>query len=179
MVKIRHMANTFRKVYKKTGNSGSASDYQLVGNIGVNGIELDIMKGATVDSEGEIGLVPKPPILEDDTEEADGWNTKFLASTGEWVKPTPFDGIWNDLYVYSANVLTDPNISGDFSRRIISQGVASNNNSFYITFSAYGTDDWVQLLQFQFYSDAADGGSMGLNVRTRIWGRWSKWHTLI
>ena len=39
------MANTFRKVYKKTGNSGSAADYQLVGNIGVNGVELDIMKG--------------------------------------------------------------------------------------------------------------------------------------
>ena len=174
------MANTFQKVYKKTGNNGSPSDYSLVGNVGVNGVELDIMKGATIDSEGEIGLVPKPPILENDREEADGWNTKFLASTGEWVKPTPFDGIWNALYVYSANVLTDPdNIVGDFSRRIISQGVASNNNSFYITFSAYGTDDWVQLLQFQFYSDAADGGSMGLNVRTRIWGRWSKWHKLI
>ena len=173
------MANTFRKVYKKTGNSGTSSDYELVGNIGVNGVELDVMKGATIDSEGEIGLVPKPPILENDTEEADGWNTKFLASTGEWVKPTPFDGIWNALYVYSANVLNNPDISGDFTRRIISQGVASNNNSFYITFSAYGTDDWVQLLQFQFYSDGADGGSMGLNVRTRIWGHWSKWHTLI
>ena len=60
MVKIRHMANTFRKVYKKTGNSGSSSDYQLVGNIGVNGVELDIMKGATSSSAGEIGLVPKP-----------------------------------------------------------------------------------------------------------------------
>ena len=41
------MANTFRKVYRKTGNSGSASDYQLVGNVGVDGVELDIMKGAT------------------------------------------------------------------------------------------------------------------------------------
>lgn len=53
------MANTFRKIYKKIGNSGSPSDYTLVGNIGVNGIELDMMKGATSDSDGEIGLVPK------------------------------------------------------------------------------------------------------------------------
>lgn len=54
------MANTFRKIYKKTGNSGSTSDYQLVGNVGVNGVELDIMKGATSSADGEIGLVPKP-----------------------------------------------------------------------------------------------------------------------
>ena len=47
------MANTFRKVYKKTGNSGSSSDYQLVGNIGVNGVELDIMKGAASSSAGD------------------------------------------------------------------------------------------------------------------------------
>ena len=54
------MANTFRKIYKKTGNSGSASDYQLVGNIGVGGVELDLMKGATSSADGELGLVPKP-----------------------------------------------------------------------------------------------------------------------
>ena len=54
------MANTFRKVYKKTGNLGTSSDYQLVGNIGVNGVELDIMKGASYSTAGEIGLVPKP-----------------------------------------------------------------------------------------------------------------------
>ena len=54
------MANTFRKIYKKTGNSGSSSDYQLVGNIGVGGVELDIMKGASADADGELGLVPKP-----------------------------------------------------------------------------------------------------------------------
>ena len=54
------MTNTFRKIYKKTGNSGSSGDYQLVGNVGVNGVELDIMKGASSSSNGEIGLVPKP-----------------------------------------------------------------------------------------------------------------------
>ena len=57
---MNNLANTFRKIYKKTGNSGSDADYQLVGNVGVDGVELDIMKGATSSSAGEIGLVPKP-----------------------------------------------------------------------------------------------------------------------
>lgn len=60
MVKIRHMANTFRKIYKKIGNSGSDADYELIANVGVNGIDLDIMQGATAEADGEIGLVPKP-----------------------------------------------------------------------------------------------------------------------
>ena len=54
------MANTFRKVYKKTGNSGNDSDYKLISNVGVNGVDLDIMKGATSSTDGELGLVPKP-----------------------------------------------------------------------------------------------------------------------
>ena len=57
---MNKLTNTFRKIYKKTGNSGTSGDYQLVGNVGVNGVELDIMKGATSSSNGEIGLVPKP-----------------------------------------------------------------------------------------------------------------------
>ena len=57
---MNKLTNTFRKIYKKTGNSGSSGDYQLVGNVGVNGVELDIMKGASSSSNGEIGLVPKP-----------------------------------------------------------------------------------------------------------------------
>ena len=52
------MANTFHEVYKKTGTNS----YQLVGNVGVNGVKLDIMKGASSDTVGEIGLVPKPLI---------------------------------------------------------------------------------------------------------------------
>ena len=60
------MTNTFRKVYKKTGNSGTSSDYQLVGNIGVGGVELDLMKGATSSVDGELGLVPKPTTGQED-----------------------------------------------------------------------------------------------------------------
>lgn len=56
------MANTFHEVYKKTGTNS----YQLVGNVGVNGVKLDIMKGASSDTVGEIGLVPKPLIGQED-----------------------------------------------------------------------------------------------------------------
>ena len=69
------MANTFRKIYKKTGNNGNDSDYQLIANVGVNGVDLDIMKGATEESEGEIGLVPKAEI---------GKTNRYLASNGLW-----------------------------------------------------------------------------------------------
>ena len=67
------MANTFRKIYKKTGNSGSSSDYQLVGNVGVNGVELDIMKGASSSTDGELGLVPKPSA---------GSSERYLSANG-------------------------------------------------------------------------------------------------
>ena len=70
------MANTFRKIYKKTGNSGSSSDYQLVGNVGVNGVELDLMKGASSNEDGELGLVPKPLKTQQDY---------LLSGSGVWV----------------------------------------------------------------------------------------------
>ena len=70
------MANTFRKVYKKTGNSGTSSDYQLVGNVGVNGVELDIMKGASSSTDGELGLVPRPLKTQQDY---------LLSGSGVWV----------------------------------------------------------------------------------------------
>ena len=69
------MANTFRKIYKKTGNAGTSADYTLVGNIGVDGVELDIMKGASEEADGELGLVPKPVA---------GNFNRYLASDGTW-----------------------------------------------------------------------------------------------
>lgn len=69
------MANTFRKVYKKTGNNGNESDYQLIANVGVNGVDLDIMKGASTLTAGEIGLVPKASM---------GKSNRYLSSDGTW-----------------------------------------------------------------------------------------------
>ena len=180
------MANTFRKIYKKTGSSGTSSDYILVGNVGVNGVELDVMKGATLESNGEIGLVPKPPKITDEDELNGGWYAKYLASDGKWVTPLPFDTIWGDLYTNYCNLMDD---EGDIDsgnthtqdgrvldQRIISQSVY--NNTFYLNLCVYGNDDWRQILQFHFWGDGEDNGNMGLAVRARIWGKWSKWYNL-
>ena len=86
------MANTFRKVYKKTGNSGSTSDYQLVGNVGVDGVELDIMKVASSSVDGELGLVPKP---------TKGQENYVLGGNGIWISPDSV--IYNSEKKYTIN----------------------------------------------------------------------------
>ena len=110
MVKIRHMANTFRKIYKKTGNSGSSSDYSLVGNVGVDGVELDIMKGASSSSNGEIGLVPKPTSGQENyilTGRA-----AFRSIDDVLVDSDVLDSILNpDLIVDSGTINTSPTMS--------------------------------------------------------------------
>ena len=66
------------KFYRKISNKGDTSDYELVGSIGVNGIPLNIMKGADTSTDGEIGLVPKP---------TKGNSNRFLRSDGTWAIP--------------------------------------------------------------------------------------------
>ena len=70
--------STFNKIYKKVANNGNSNDYQVVGQVGVNGVPLDIMKGANNSSAGEIGLVPKPVA---------GANNRYLRSDGTWSVP--------------------------------------------------------------------------------------------
>ena len=70
--------STFNKIYKKVANNGNSNDYQVVGQVGVDGVNLDIMKGANSSSAGEIGLVPKP---------AAGANNRYLRSDGTWAVP--------------------------------------------------------------------------------------------
>lgn len=95
------MSNTFRKIYKKTGNSGSSSDYQLVGNVGVNGVELDLMKGATTEADGEIGLVPKPTA---------GQENYLLSGGGVWLPQNSILGSSDISY------LGDGTVKGAISR---------------------------------------------------------------
>ena len=66
------------KFYRKISNNGDTFDYELVGSIGVNGIPLNIMKGADTTTDGEIGLVPKP---------TKGNSNRFLRSDGTWAIP--------------------------------------------------------------------------------------------
>ena len=47
----------------------------MVDNIGVNGVELDIMQGASSGADGEIELVPKP---------TSGQQNMVLTGDGDW-----------------------------------------------------------------------------------------------
>ena len=72
------MANTFRKVYKKSYTPGGNPTYELVRTVGVNNVELDLMKGCTHINDGELGLVPKPVA---------GKEHAYLRGDGEWAEP--------------------------------------------------------------------------------------------
>jgi len=71
--------STFNKIYKKVANNGNDADYQVVGQVGVNGVPLDIMSGASSSADGEIGLVPKP---------SKGDQNKILSGSGTFKSPT-------------------------------------------------------------------------------------------
>ena len=70
--------STFKKIYKKVANNGNSNDYQEVGTVGINGVPLDIMKGASSSVDGEIGLVPKP---------TKGHQNQYLRADGTWQTP--------------------------------------------------------------------------------------------
>ena len=70
--------STFNKIYKKVANNGNSNDYQVVGQVGVNGVPLDIMKGASSSVDGEVGLVPKP---------TKGQQNQYLRADGTWQTP--------------------------------------------------------------------------------------------
>ena len=70
--------NSFRNLYKKTGNSGDVSDYELVSTVGVDGVKLAILQGASESTDGEIGLVPKP---------LKGQEKYILTGDGTWTNP--------------------------------------------------------------------------------------------
>ena len=69
------MANTFRKLQKRIENEDGSYTYEPLSYIGVGGVPLDIMKGASSSSDGEIGLVPKPTKGQEDY---------YLKGNGQW-----------------------------------------------------------------------------------------------
>ena len=72
------MANTFTKVYKKIANNGNANDYSLVAQVGVGGVPLQVLGGATTAAAGVQGLVPAPSTAQ---------RTQFLRGDGTWATP--------------------------------------------------------------------------------------------
>ena len=69
------MADIINKFYRKVANNGNDSDYELVGTIGVNGIELDILQGCTESANGQQGLVPAPSA---------GYQNRILTGDATW-----------------------------------------------------------------------------------------------
>ena len=144
------MANTFRKVYKKTGNSGSAADYQLVGNIGVNGVELDIMKGATSSVDGEIGLVPKPTKGQENfilTGNGSFKDITDVLNTAGWNKPVNrngtgcsvrFDNNWVAIFI-NARVSLNSTI-GYVNTIILPEYTVSSSDAVSMTVAALRSD---------------------------------------
>ena len=59
---VKKMSTVINKFYRKIANNGNDGDYELVGEIGVEGVPLNIMQGATSSADGKLGLVPSPNI---------------------------------------------------------------------------------------------------------------------
>jgi hypothetical protein len=96
--------STFKKIYKKVANNGDSNDYQEVGTVGVNGVNLDIMRGANSSSAGEIGLVPKPSA---------GDNNRYLRSDGTWAVPPDTNNTY-DVFAGSNNGLVPATDKGTY-----------------------------------------------------------------
>ena len=69
------MADIINKFYRKIVNNGNDNDYELVGTIGVNGIELAVLQGCSADASGQQGLVPAP---------AAGYQNRILTGDAAW-----------------------------------------------------------------------------------------------
>lgn len=169
------MGNTFRKIYKKTGNSGTSSDYQLVGNIGVNGIELDIMKGATSGADGQIGLVPKPTSSDVNS---------ILTGSGIWnsldtiiensEKYTALKTFINTMPIVRAGTKICKNVSGHniveytlFSSGEIGSilGVSnSNHTNTVVIFMNADRNAGLMNIDYASYYDSDGGGSWGIRI---------------
>ena len=69
------MADIINKFYRKIANNGNDSDYELVGTIGVNGIELAVLQGCSASANGQQGLVPAP---------TSGYQNRILTGDATW-----------------------------------------------------------------------------------------------
>ena len=69
------MADIINKFYRKIANNGNDSDYELVGTIGVDGVELAILQGCSANASGQQGLVPTP---------ASGYQNRILTGDATW-----------------------------------------------------------------------------------------------
>ena len=72
------MPTTFRRLNRKVKDESGEEKFELLATVGVDNIELDVMKGATSEIDGVIGLVPAPEK---------GNSNRYLRSDGTWAEP--------------------------------------------------------------------------------------------
>lgn len=105
------MANTFRKVYKKSYTPGGNVTYELVRTVGVNGVELDMLKGCTHINDGELGLCPKPVA---------GKENAYLRG----------DGTWSEINIPTYTTMTGCGSNKDGERGLVPQPMQGQQNMF-------------------------------------------------
>ena len=113
------MSTVINKFYRKIANNGNDGDYELVGTIGVNGIELGVMQGATGDSAGQQGLVPAP---------AAGYQNRILTGDATWKTVNTLLSnsgmIKNNLTTTSAGSLLDA-----YQGKVLNDKIASTDST--------------------------------------------------
>ena len=69
------MSTVINKFYRKIANNGNDGDYELVGTVGVGGIELAVLRGCSASANGQQGLVPAP---------VSGYQNRILTGDATW-----------------------------------------------------------------------------------------------
>ena len=113
------MADIINKFYRKIANNGNDSDYELVGTIGVNGIELAVLQGCSASANGQQGLVPAPSAGHQDrilTGDATWKTINTLLSNSGLIK--------NNLTTTASGSVLDA-----YQGKVLSDKIASTNST--------------------------------------------------
>ena len=113
------MADIINKFYRKIANNGNDSDYELIGTIGVNGIELAVLRGCSASTNGQQGLVPAP---------ASGYQNRILTGDATWKTVNTLLSnsgmIKNNLTTASSGLILDA-----YQGKVLNDKITSTNST--------------------------------------------------
>ena len=127
------MADIINKFYRKIANNGNDNDYELVGTIGVDGVELAILRGCSADASGQQGLVPAPSAGHQDrilTGDAT-WKTinTLLSNSGLIKNNLTTTASGSVLDAYQGKVLNDKITSTNSTVSSLNSKITTANNN--------------------------------------------------
>ena len=113
------MADIINKFYRKIANNGNDSDYELVGTIGVDGVELAILRGCSADASGQQGLVPAP---------ASGYQDRILTGDAAW---KTINTLLSNSGLIKNNLTTTASgsVLDAYQGKVLSDKIASTNST--------------------------------------------------